>query len=160
MSTTPKLSAVIDALVSTFSQGIADADVFDGPLAQFPSAKRFLLVGADELGGNDGVVFQTSTQRSPLANGEFLDESGEVTCSAWAWTGSTTESAWKPTRDAAFELVNECDALLEADPTLGGVLALGHYLELRTQRGLQMQMENGLLVCVRFTVVYSALVTP
>jgi hypothetical protein len=152
------LAEVVDALYAVFSTGLPDVTVYDGPQPQNSSSKAFVLVGSTELAGEgtDGELSQSDMARSALGNGEFLEETGFVTCTAVAWSGATRAA---PPRRQALELVDQCRALLAADPTLS-VLPAGYYAEVGSIRLLQEQAPSGYRAKATFSVTYSALLTP
>lgn len=149
------LSAVIDALVDRLS-GALTVPVYDGPQPVSPSSKQFVIVGGSETAGNDGIEAESMVSRSSMGNGELRDEQGSVTCSVWSWGGSTWS---RDVRDLALALLDECEAAVRADPSLGGVLKSPFFAEFNSARIRQEQTPSGSLVRAVFAVTYTNLLT-
>lgn len=154
--TGPKASAladVTDALVAAFTAALP-VPVFDGPQAQRPTDPQFVLVGASEIDGNDGEEASSNSNRSDMGNGGLREDTGEVTCSAWAWSGDTDLAAL---RRQALGLVDRCQDVLTAAPQLGGALPFGYYADVGSVRIRQEQTGSGALARVTFSVTYTTL---
>lgn len=148
------LSAVIDALVDRLS-GALSVPVYDGPQPVSPSSKQFVIVGGSETAGNDGIEAESMVSRSSMGNGELRDEQGAVTCSVWSWGGSTWS---RDMRETALALLDECEAAVRADPSLG-VLKPPFFAEFNSARIRQEQTSSGFLVRAVFAVTYTNLLT-
>lgn len=151
--------AIRGALTALFAGVLPGVVVHDGPIARDAPPRRFLLVGTD--GGTDGtgddltdgtVVVQSP---SPMAGG-WMDEEGEIACSAWAWSGGTD---FPPLRADVAALVDACETAIRADPSLGGLLApADRQAAVGQVRIRETQTPQGALVRAVFTVAYRALI--
>jgi hypothetical protein len=153
-----KLWAVRAALVTTFSAGITDTTVFDGPMTRTTPPSSFLLVGTDggdDSGGADEDGAVATQQLSSLGN-NWRDEVGEVICAAWVWSGDT---AFPALRTTAKAIVDVAEALVLADRTLGGVVVPPGFAEFTAWRLREVQTSKGAFVRASFTVSYSALIS-
>lgn len=106
VSTVP---AVIDALVTAFGTVSSDVaygplEVNDGPKAQ-TSAKNMIAVGV-----GDPAVPGTDT---PQGRGSAVDQSYDIHCLMWAWSGS---KVIKQHRDRVYAMLAEIRAIVDAQP--------------------------------------------
>lgn len=149
----------VRAALFTVFGGIADLDVFDGPMTRTTPPRQFLLVGTEgefpaSSASDDGASADQSA--SSLSGSNMWDETGEIVCAAWAWSGGTD---FAPLRVAARGIVDAAEGLVMADRTLGGVLAppgLAWFSGLRLR---EVQTTSGAFVRAAFTIAYQALVT-
>lgn len=135
MSVTP---GAIDALVTLFRDNLGRLQVLDGPEAAWP-ANEFLVIG---LSPEDLMVSATRLPRGP----ESTPESADITCMIRSWTGDT---AIRPRRDRAYQILDTVTSLLEADPTLGGACG---YAEVTGSVYAPSQSQSGVVVDVIFVV--------
>lgn len=135
MSVTP---GAIDALVALFRDTLNGLQVLDGPEAAWPS-KEFLVVG---LSPEDLMVPATRLPRGP----ESTPESADITCMVRSWTGDT---AIRPRRDRAYQILDSVTELLASDPTLGGACG---YAEVTGSIYAPSQSQSGVVVDVIFVV--------
>lgn len=147
-------------LASIFTTAAPTAKVFSGPRSRSGSAPRtFVLVGSDggETGLESTVDGLSATQQfSSLGPGTWRHETGEVICSAWAWSGNTTiDSA----RAALQALLTACEGAVDADPTLGDLLADPDVAEFTGHGITESQTSRGPFARVVFTIRYGALIT-
>lgn len=144
------LSDVIDRLVVVFA-GAVTVPVVDGPVATSVNQGRFVSVGA----GAEGEGGATTIDPSDLGPGTWLQEIGEVACSAWSWSGGTDLALH---RRQSLELAEQCTNAVRGDRTLAGLLveptAHASGLTYRAE-----QTSTGPIAVVSFTVAYQALVT-
>lgn len=135
------MPVVIDALVRLLSGApqLNGTPVFDGPEVIWPEQVDLIAVGlAPENLAN-------TTPRVP-AGLVATAESAEVTCVARSWSGGT---GVKTRRDRAYALLNGAVAVIEGDPSLGGVCARA---EVTGSIYLPFRTDKGLLIDVIFTV--------
>ena len=152
------LADVYDALVDGFTAGLS-VPVLDGPLLQSPSVEAWVMVGATELPPDiDGELAQSNSNRSAMGNGEFRDDQGFVTFSAWSWSGDP--AAVRTCRRTATDLLDQCEAVVAADPSLGGVLKFGFFADVGSSALTQWQTDKGCTVRATSTVTYQTLLTP
>lgn len=145
---------VIAALVARFTAALPDVRVFDGPPATTTPMRDWLIVGSD---GDDGDAAEVDQAESSLGPGGWVDESGEVTCSAWSFSGSTDVAT---RRAGALAVVEACEAALSADPSLGGLLVAGRARSAPSRLRLnEQQVSGGALARVVFTVTYTTTIT-
>lgn len=135
MSVTP---GAINALVELFRGGLGRLQVLDGPEAAWPS-NEFLVVG---LSPEDLMVPATRLPRGP----ESTPESADITCMIRSWTGDT---AIRPRRDRAYQILDTAVALVGSDPTLGGACG---YAEVTGSIYAPSQSQSGVVVDVIFVI--------
>lgn len=147
------LDAVIDVLVSIFDAALS-VDVYDGPNPIAANKGDFVLVGSTGEEEDGATVEQ---EPSDLGPGTWLDESGEVICSAWSWTGSDASTV-PARRAAALSYVDACSDAIAANRSLGGVLGQGTAVVTGIRYQTRVAPE-GTTVRVLFTVAYQTLNT-
>ncbi len=135
MSVTP---GAINALVELFRGGLDRLQVLDGPEAAWPT-REFLVVG---LSPEDLMVPATRLPRGP----ESTPESADITCMIRSWTGDT---AIRPRRDRAYQILDTVMALLAGNPTLGGACG---YAEVTGSIYAPSQTQSGVVVDVIFVI--------
>jgi hypothetical protein len=123
------LDTVIDRIGTLFAATVAPVQVFDGPKPPSVNSNRYVLVGSE--GDETGDAATVSLEPSDLGPGTWLDEAGEVICSAWSWVTA-----------------------LQGDRTLTGLL-IAPGVVVSELRYLPVQFNTGPLVRVSFTVAYS-----
>jgi hypothetical protein len=143
------LDTVIDRIGTLFAATVAPVQVFDGPKPPSVNSNRYVLVGSE--GDETGDAATVSLEPSDLGPGTWLDESGEITCSAWSWSGGTDIAA---RRGEALDLAESCVTALQGDRTLTGLL-IAPGVVVSELRYLPVQFNTGPLVRVSFTVAYS-----
>lgn len=157
-----RLFAVQGALSTMFDAALsAPVVVFLGPRPRSGSAPRqFVLVGADggDTGLNDGLTDDglTADQAPSDLGNDWLDETGVVRCSAWAWHG---DAEFASLRTQVQSLFDACAATVRADRTLGGVLDRARPARMSGIAIRETPTVNGPYVRAGFTVAYSALIT-
>lgn len=150
-----QLWAVQDALAAVLTSAL-DVRVLNGPekLVGNPPPVMVLVGGDGETADDD---FATATQtRSGMGN-DWREEAGTVTSVIWAQSGSDLAAL----RAAAKTVLDDCEAAIQADRTLGGALddktaALAEVTEVRKR---EYQTKAGPVVRVTFVVSYGALLT-
>lgn len=156
----PTLLWDVRGALVTILDAALDVPVLDGPQSKKSLPKAYVLIGTDggDTGsGENGEDFGTVTQTlSDLGPGTWRDETGDVTCSAWAWTGSTS---FAPLRVTVQAILDGVEASLRADPTLGGLLIPPGRAELGAIRLREDQTDNGARLRAVFSVAYRALLT-
>lgn len=145
------LAEVIDRLVTVFDAAVA-VDVYDGPKPEAVNKPQFVVVGSS---GDDEDGAAADLTPSDTGPGGWLDETGEIICSAWSWSGGTDVAT---RRSEALSLAESCLSALHADRTLGGLLVVPGAVT-STLRYEARQPESGAIVRVSFTVAYTALIT-
>lgn len=141
----------IDYLGTLFATAVS-VSVYEGQ----PTAvndRQFVVVNSTGETGEDLTTVRL--EPSTLGPGTWLDESGEVACSAWSWSGGTDMSA---RRAEALSLGASCVTAVQADRTLGGLL-VGPDAVVSELRLEATQFKEGPLARVSFTVAYQALNT-
>lgn len=146
------LGQVITALVSTFTTANPTATVIDGPRPSSDRPPLFILVGSTGDEDDDATTDDTLSDMGP---GTWHDESGEVFCSAWAWTGDTDPAGVRASALAAYAA---CRDAVAADRTLGGILQLPGLAQVSNMR-LRQSAEGGSLARVIFSVTYGSTLT-
>ena len=147
-------------LVSRFTAALPDVTVFDGPRIRGGTTPRqFLLVGSD--GGDSGHEslddgLSAEQEPSDLGPGGWRDETGTITCSAWAWSGHSSIAA---SRAASRAILDTCETVITADPTLSGLLDGGGINQVARVSSNESQRAGGPVVRLVFTVTYRALIT-
>jgi len=150
-----KLWDVRAALVALFAAVPAPTVVYDGPRVRGNTPGQFLQVGVNGL-DEDTAGMRAAQAPSPMS-GDWRDESGEVDCTIVAWTGDTDMTA---IRTAAESIVASCEALVNADRSLGGLLTPANNLaELTALDVREQRTDKGPFVEVTFTVSYGSVLT-
>lgn len=122
---TTVLPAVIDYLVSTFQNAstLGQADppvaVYDGPTTTGEAAQQVLWVGMLDPDTVGAPIGAESQQEWVGVGARQRNEYVTIHCVAEAWSGSTDVQS---VRQAAFDIVAAVEVLLQADPTLGGLV--------------------------------------
>lgn len=116
------LPAVIDALVlalQPLKSASPKAFVLDGPLRQWPKSDAVVIgVGRSESAGQR---LDAEQRRGGMVG---YREAVEVICAAYSWVEGIDADApgvVKARRDRAMDLFESVRAVLDANPTLGGV---------------------------------------
>lgn len=132
----------IDALYAVLkaATGLRNVQILDGPQAVWPN-KEFIVVG---LSPEDPTVSATR-QPAGLSMGSTT-ETVDITCMARSWTGDT---AIKPCRDRAYEMVAAAQTAVDADPSLGGACS---HAEVTGSVYAPSQGTRGVVVDVVFVV--------
>jgi hypothetical protein len=116
---------VIDALVTALQplkSASPKAFVLDGPIRQWPKSDA-VAIG---LGRTVGAS-QQLPEEIRVGGRVGYQETVQVVCAAYSWVEPTDSlTAIKERRDRATNLVEAVDAVLTADPTLGGVCVGAH----------------------------------
>lgn len=144
--TTPRIGAVIDALVTLARTTTAEA-VYDGPALTGEPALDFVVIGGTEDPDDEPSSFNQSWNG---LGARTKNESGDITCAVLVGTGGEDVKA---ARDRALVLLGEVETLVRADPSLGGVLT-GGWCHVSGGRHVQRLNTQGLYVRVVFTVSY------
>lgn len=149
MATTTQVAAVLDALVATVRVGMPDDVVtIDG--------QPLTIHDPDLL-----VIGWSATAPAVDIDQEFSDLGGgrterlRIACLASAYRGETDDEAVAFARNRTVELLDLLTAVLEDDPTLGGVVERA---EFGTAGALdQAQTKNGPAATIEFTVLAEVL---
>lgn len=146
------LNEVIARLVIIFDAA-TPWPVVDGPKPEAVNHREFVLVGSTGEDEDGGVIDRVSSDLGP---GTWRDESGEVICSVWSWSGGNDLSQ---RRALALATTSTLIEAVEADPSLGGLLTAPQLAEVLDVRYQPRQTETGAIVRVVFTVSYRTLET-
>jgi hypothetical protein len=146
------LEEVVSRLVTMFDAAVS-VRVFDGPVATAASNETFVAVGSSGE-DEDGIVVDLVL--SDLGPGGWVDESGEIVCSAWSWSGGTDVAS---RRAAAVALAVTCANTVRADPQLSGLLVKPGRADVSAVQVRSQQTDKGALCRASFTVAYSHLST-
>lgn len=135
-----------------------DAKVYRGPRTRSFVPQLFVLVGTD--GGEFGLAssddgMSAEQQASSTGPGTWRDETGEITCSAWAWSGGELETV----RAQAQELFALCEGVIYTDPSLGGALPTTSRAQVTEVAIRESQTDKGPVVRVSWSVSYISLIT-
>lgn len=141
------LNSVILALVDLFDASVT-ATVYDGPVPSSVNKGEFVLVGST---GEDEDGAFVETELSTLGAGDWIEETGEVVCSAWSWSGGTDLTA---KRVAAAALAADCAAAVAADRTLGGLLVAPGLAQVSAFQYQPRQTTDGAICRFTFSVTY------
>lgn len=141
---------LIDALVAVMADRLPDVTVSDGFAVQQNSGDQ-LMIGVDDPDSPNPALSATTEQEWAGATATGRNESGEITCAAWAWNGSADA---KDARDRVFAVAASVQALLRTDKTLGvpGLLTTG-FVSSQLSQGLDGGTAAALLV---FRVAFKA----
>lgn len=146
MTTTSRMPAVIDALVSTLTAALPAAQIIDGPPVTTPDGD-YLSVGWTPTGETPRAV----QAWSPYGN-NARDEVMDIPCYCDSYSGDT-EAA--PRRTAAYGLFAAVEVALRGsdpnNPPIGAALAPAE-VEITSHEVYQEQTEKGLAVGVVFHV--------
>lgn len=155
-----RLDEVLAAITARWAvdvpAAVPGAVVFDGPQPTSRSLRLWVIVGSD---GEDAESATADQAESTLSGVGWVDETGTITCSAWAFSGSTDVTE---RRAEALRLLEACEASLLAHRDLDGAFApdqivvrVGPSRVSLTQR----QTDGGSMARVVFTVGYSTTIT-
>lgn len=155
MTTTSRLPALIDALVSRATTALAASPVLvtDGyGVTDDPS--DFLMVGIEEPTIPAASFAGSSDQSWGPQGNRARDENGAVWCAAYSENGDGVQ---KTARDAAYSYMAAVETLLRADPNLG-IAPGGNFVAQMgdTQRLTQNQDSNGASALLIFNVSFFA----
>lgn len=144
------LRDVRSALFDLYSEALG-VEVFNGPRPRSHTPKQYLLVGVNGL--DELEAGMRSTQTPSTLSGDWRDETGEIDCTAVAWTGETNMDG---IRAAAESMVDLCESALLADRHLGGLLPMGHNTAEHVRLDIREQhTDKGPFVEAVFTISYS-----
>jgi hypothetical protein len=142
--TSSSIPAALDALYSSFvaSNSLAGVQITDGaPMTDL--ASDFITVGWTPY--DDAAA---ASQQVPAQLGQLRrQEEFVINCYADSYSGDASTST---RRARVFALVDACDAVLVADPTLGG--ALTQYALLTSVDLRQERSERGLSIGAVFRI--------
>lgn len=133
-----RVPASIDAIVAALQA--AGLTIWDGPIVSgdFSSA---VFIGYD--GDPDGDYRAVTTTQTWSGLGQRKrDEEDLISCAAVALLG-TSDTSWKPTRDAVYALLDTVGQTLRADPSLAqpppytAEILTGDYFQEATTSGNQ-----------------------
>ncbi len=115
--------AVIDGLVTAFSAISSDNNygamqVLDGPDIKARNVRNLIVVGNVEGASGDW---------SSSGRGGALDESYDIACLTWAWSGITT---MKQHRDRCYTVLAAIRAIVLTQPVSGAYLSMGQPFQL------------------------------
>lgn len=145
------------ALVAKFTTAVpAGASVHNGPRKRGNRPSQYLLVGVNGI-DEDAPGLRSAQERSPM-NGVWREEAGEVDCTVVAWSGDP--DGFGTIRAAADGIVAACEAAVNADPQLGGVLQpRNNFAELTALDIREAHTDKGPFVEAVFTISYSTVLT-
>ena len=145
-----KFGPTITALVTLFGTTSLGTDaVFDGWPLTSDVPVDYLIVGGTEDPDDDSGEIDTDWAG---LGAKARDETAEITCAILAGTGDDTIAT---ARARALSLYFEAEALLRADPSLGGVLTSG-WCHITKAVVKPVRTGAGVYVRVRFTVAYQS----
>ncbi len=151
---TSRIPATLDWLVDAFTaaatlgQATPAVAVYDGPVAQYGAAPLELWVGLDDPDADDAPIGATGEQAWAGIGAMRKDETFQVYCCAVAWSGDT---AIRPVRTAAYEIVAAVEDIVRGDASLGGNILV----TLNGVTGLalrQMNVDRGAVAQVQFRI--------
>lgn len=146
-------SALFTLFTTTFTASATE--VFNGPRVRSAAPKQYLVVGVNGIDELEAGMRAAQTP-SPL-HGTWRDETGEVDCTAVAWTGEVDMTA---VRSAVEGIVDACESAVNADRSLGGLLTLKSNLAEVTRLDVREQRtDKGPFVEAVFTVSYATTLT-
>lgn len=146
------LNSVIASLVTVFDTAVS-VDVYDGPVPTSVNKSDFVLVGSTGE-EDDGAVVELAL--SDTGPGTWFDETGEVVCSVWSWSGNTDLAA---RRVAAAANAVACINAVKANRTLSGLLVAPGLAEVSVLNYQPRQTSEGAICRFTFNVSYRHLVT-
>jgi hypothetical protein len=146
------IPSLLDALVTECSAALTTVAVHDG-YGVSGDVHDNLMIGVDDPFSDQAAPTAESQQSwANVGSGRSRDESGDVTCAAYATSGTTDQAA---VRAAAFAITEAVENLLRTDPTVG----LGDTVRTQfgtDQRFLQDQDEDGAWALIVFTIHFDA----
>lgn len=149
------LNEVIAYLRTSWATAINNADipVLDSPDPSAVNKNKFVAIGSEGTDDEGIVVDFTSSDLGP---GGWTDETAEITCSAWSWSGGSDLAA---RRQEAVDLAETCIEAVRADRTFSGLIVGPGMAEVSSMRVTVTQETGGPLCRVTFTVSYRHLNT-
>lgn len=150
------LRDVRSALYTLYDAALADpVIVFNGPRPRSATPKQYLLVGVNGIDELEAGM-RSNQVPSPLS-GDWRDETGEVDCTAVAWTGEVDMTT---IRSVVEGMVDTCESALNADRRLGGLLIPANNVAHVTRLDVREQhTDNGPFVEAVLTVSYTTTLT-
>lgn len=142
-------------LATLYDEANPDVPVYEGPRNRQPAPKCYLLVGVNGIDELEAGM-RSAQVVSPLSGDGWREEAGEVDSTAVAWTGGEDMTQ---IRDDVETLVAACEAAVNADRTLGGLLRLTGFAEVTSLDVRESRTDKGPFVEAVFTTSYSTLLT-
>lgn len=139
--------ALLDALVKTFSEALPEWIVSDGVFIGTERLDQVLEVGVEDPEGarNKTSAVRATSEWVGLGN-RARDQNLTVNCSSMAVdTAGDAQAA----RNRAYQGVAGCQAELQRDPSIGGVVV---WARLGDEELFQAQGKQGAIALVEFTV--------
>ncbi len=152
MTSTSKVPAVIDYLVTTFQAantlGTATpaVAVYDGPPVTQEPAELLLFVGIDDPDTDEAPTSASSEQSWAALGAQAKTEQISIFCTAESWGGDTDVKA---IRTAAYGIVAAVENLLRGDVMLGGLMQFAGVTGLTLR---QNQTTQGAVARVTFQI--------
>lgn len=128
MTTTSRVPAVLDYLVTTFTAAVTlgaanpPIAVYDGPIDTDAPAQMILWIGMDDPDSTEAPIGAESETEWGSLGALAVNEQLTIHCVAEAWGGADDVKA---IRTAAYGIVAAVETLLRADVNLGGTLPSG-----------------------------------
>lgn len=144
MANTSRVPALIAQLVTQLDAALA-VPVSDGPMLGSEADTAWLEIGVGDPADPDGTAAKSRFEWRGLG-AKSRDENITILCAAWAWTGDDAVSV---PRASAYALLAQVEAILFADPSLGGVALFGIASEVTLRQGLG---QDGAKAAVLFEV--------
>jgi hypothetical protein len=135
----------------------AELTVFDGPpVGDVPGAYAAVGYSATSAGqaytASTGLAVDSVYNLSDVGNRVFF-ENPAVSCELSTWSGDADPGSMSRQRQRTAAVFNAMAEAVQADPTIGGVVARGPaYATITDARCLQDQSSEGCSVTVQFTV--------
>ena len=147
---------VQSALVTLFTAAVPGTTVHNGPRRRGNRPTQYLLVGVNGI--SEDTAGLRSTQAPSPMDGTWRDEAGEIDCTAVVWSGDA--DAFDQIRSTADSIVAACEAEVNADPQLGGLLQPANNSAALTALDIrEAHTDKGPFVEAVFTISYSTVLT-
>lgn len=151
-------SALVDIFTAALTvpayTGPQTVQVFDGPQSRAALPKVYVLVGTDggETGSGEDTQEGMSTDQgwSDVSNTGRRNENGSVTCSVWAWSGSTKFSTIRTHVDS---VVTTLESTLLTNRKLPAALTAGN-IELARVSIRERHVEEAAVVRAVLSITY------
>ncbi|MFC3453999.1 hypothetical protein [Amycolatopsis speibonae] len=115
--TESRIPEAIDAIIAALTTAQPDLQVWDGPIISGDYTNA-VYIGFDGQYEDSEELAVSAQQEWAGIGRNARNEDLQITCSVVVLTGNA-DTAWKPTRDAAYSIIEAVGQVLRADPSVG-----------------------------------------
>lgn len=146
------IPALIDALVTRCEAALTAVAVHDGYGVSGDVVDNLMIGVDDPFSDQASPTAEAEQSWANVGSGRTKDETGNITCCAYATSGGTDQKA---VRDAAYAITEAVENLLRTDPEVG----LGPTVRTEfgtAQKFLQDQDQDGAWALIVFDIHFDA----